>query len=171
GALPRASRAPRRRLPRCRRGTRRASWPRLRSTASCSGRAPGLPPPACRRTPWRAGAPPGSWRPLPISMPSPARNPRRTGPPCTAVPGPRRRRVTAGLGLLWRRDITDRLRRLAPYAAFDAAAPVVSDGALWWVSYGYLEAEAFPLVRAVESEGRPVRYLRAALVGAVNAAT
>ena len=81
------------------------------------------------------------------------------------------RRETDGLVLLWRRDITERLRRLAPYAAFDAAAPVVSDGALWWVSYGYLEAEAFPLVRAVESEGRPVRYLRAALVGAVNAAT
>src|SRR5207248_2239826 len=46
-----------------------------------------------------------------------------------------------------------------------------SDGALWWVSYGSLEAEAFPLVRAGESEGRPVRYRRAALVGAVNAAT
>jgi Uncharacterised protein family (UPF0182) len=39
------------------------------------------------------------------------------------------------------------------------------------VSYGYLEAAAFPLVRAVESEGRPLRYLRAALVGTVNAAT
>src|SRR5439155_376360 len=38
------------------------------------------------------------------------------------------RRETDGLVLLWRRDITDRLRRLAPYAAFDAAAPVVSDG-------------------------------------------
>ena len=81
------------------------------------------------------------------------------------------RRETDGLVLLWRRDVTERLRRLAPYAAFDAAAPVVSDGALWWVSYGYLEAESFPLVRAVESEGLPLRYLRAALVGAVNAAT
>ncbi len=81
------------------------------------------------------------------------------------------RRETDGLVLVWRRDVTERLRRLAPYAAFDAAAPVVGDGALWWVSYGYLEAATFPLVRAVESEGRPLRYLRAALVGTVNAAT
>jgi hypothetical protein len=81
------------------------------------------------------------------------------------------RHETDGLVLLWRRDVTERLRRLAPCAAFDAAAPLVADGALWWVSYGYLEADAFPLVRAVESEGRAVRYLRAALVGTVNAAT
>lgn len=81
------------------------------------------------------------------------------------------RRETDGLVLLWRRDVTERLRRLAPYAVFDAAAPVVGDGTLWWVSYGYLEADAFPLVRAVESEGRPLRYLRTALVGTVNAAT
>ena len=81
------------------------------------------------------------------------------------------RRETDGLVLLWRRDVTERLRRLAPYAVFDAAAPVVGDGSLWWISYGYLEADAFPLVRAFESEGRPLRYLRTALVGAVNAAT
>src|SRR5256886_9033401 len=60
------------------------------------------------------------------------------------------RRETDGLVLVWRRDVTERLRRLAPYAAFDAAAPVVGDGALWWVSYGYLEAATFPLARAVE---------------------
>jgi len=80
------------------------------------------------------------------------------------------RRETDGLVLLWRRDVTERLRRLAPYAAFDAATPVVANKALWWVSYGYLEADAFPLARAVESEGRTLRYLRAALVGMVNAA-
>ena len=81
------------------------------------------------------------------------------------------RRETDGLVLLWRRDVTERLRRLAPFAAFDAPAPLVGDAALWWVSYGYLEAEAFPLARAVESEGRSLRYLRPALVGAVNAAS
>ena len=80
------------------------------------------------------------------------------------------RHETDGLVLLWRRDVTERLRRLAPYAAFDAATPVVADKALWWVSYGYLEADAFPLARAVESEGRTLRYLRVALVGTVNAA-
>ena len=83
------------------------------------------------------------------------------------------RRETDGLVVLWRRDVTERLQRLAPYASFDAAAPVVGDGALWWVSYGYLEGDAFPLARAVESGGgggRPLRYLRAALVGTVSAA-
>ena len=81
------------------------------------------------------------------------------------------RRETDGLVLLWRRDVRERLQRLAPYAAFDAAAPIVGDGALWWVSYGYLEADVFPLTRAAELEGRPLRYLRAALVGTVNAAS
>src|SRR5439155_376361 len=88
------------------------------TTASGSGRAPGPPPPACRRTPWRAGAPPGSWRPLPISMPSPVRNPRRTGPRCTAVPG-------AGRGAPSRPSRTTRsfasrrFRRATPSAGSD----------------------------------------------------
>src|SRR2546423_1474449 len=54
------------------------------------------------------------------------------------------RHETDGLLLLWRRDVLERLGRLAPFASFDEAAPVVADSALWWVAYGYFAAEPFP---------------------------
>ena len=81
------------------------------------------------------------------------------------------RRETDGLVLLWRRSVLPRLRRLAPFATFDEPVPVVADSALWWVTYGYLDAEAFPLARPVDVDGRWLRYSRAALVATVNAAT
>ena len=78
---------------------------------------------------------------------------------------------TDGLALLWHRDVPDRLARLAPFARFDDATPVVADGALWWIAYGYLESASFPLARPVLWDGRDVRYLRAGLVGIVGAAS
>src|SRR5213593_1355492 len=81
------------------------------------------------------------------------------------------RSETDGLLLLWRRDVVERLQRLAPFAAFDAPVPLLAEGTLWWVTYGYLESEAFPLVRRVEWQGRPVRYVRAGLLGTVSAAS
>ena len=81
------------------------------------------------------------------------------------------RAETDGLVLLWRRDVAERLGRLAPFARFDVPVPVVADGALWWIAYGYVGMEAFPLARPVEWEGRGVRYLRAGFLGAVSAAT
>ena len=84
------------------------------------------------------------------------------------------RRETDGLVLLWRRDVPERLGRLAPFASFADAVPVVADSALWWVAYGYLEGEAFPLARPVddgEGGGDSLRYLRAGLLGSVNAAS
>lgn len=81
------------------------------------------------------------------------------------------RAETDGLHLLWRRDVVERLQRLAPFAAFDTPAPLVADGALWWIAYGYLRSETFPLARALSWEGQPVRYLRAGLVGTVHAAS
>ncbi len=82
------------------------------------------------------------------------------------------RAQTDGLVLLWRRDVIERLERLAPFASFEAATPLLADGALWWVSYGYVSAAAFPLVRplAFGGAGAPVRYWRAGLVGVVAAA-
>jgi hypothetical protein len=79
------------------------------------------------------------------------------------------RRETDDLVLLWRRDVTTRLERLAPFARFEPPTPVVADGALWWLSYGVLEAETFPLVRPLEPGPSPLRYRRVALVGTVNA--
>lgn len=81
--------------------------------------------------------------------------------------------------LVWRRDVTDRLGRLAPFAEFGTPTPVMRDGSLWWVSWGYVAHEAFPLVRPLpwsgprgrEEGSTDVRYLSAGLVGAVRVAT
>src|SRR2546425_3592164 len=78
---------------------------------------------------------------------------------------------TDGLALLRHRDVPDRLARLAPFARFADATPVVADGALWWIAYGYLESASFPLARRVLRDGRDVRYLRAGVVGMVGAAS
>lgn len=79
--------------------------------------------------------------------------------------------TAGGRVLLWRRDVTDRLERLAPFAQFGAPAPAIRDGALWWVSWGYVSHAAFPLVRPLDSRNGEVRYVRAGLVGAVRAGT
>jgi len=81
------------------------------------------------------------------------------------------RAETDGRVLLWRRDAVDRLQRLAPFADFGAPIPALADSALWWVSWGYVSSETFPLARALPWRERPVRYLRAGLLGAVRAAT
>jgi hypothetical protein len=78
---------------------------------------------------------------------------------------------TRGLRLLWRRDVTERLSRLAPFAAFDTPLPILLDGALWWVSYGYVQGTAFPLVAPATMGGRRVRYARAGVLGLVRGAT
>ncbi len=89
-----------------------------------------------------------------------------------ALQGPSLTRAeTDGRVLLWRRDVTERLERLAPFADFGEPVPVLADSALWWVSWGYLASEHFPLARELSWRGRPVRYLRAGLLGAVRAAT
>ena len=76
-----------------------------------------------------------------------------------------------GRVLLWRRDVTERLQRLAPFARFGAPAPALRDGALWWLSWGYVSHDAFPLVRSLPWRDDDVRFLHAGLVGAVRGAT
>src|SRR5207247_129514 len=76
-----------------------------------------------------------------------------------------------GKVLLWRRDVTERLQRLAPFARFGAATPVLRNGALWWVSWGYVSHDAFPLVRPLPWREEQPRFLRAGIVGAVRVAT
>lgn len=76
-----------------------------------------------------------------------------------------------GRELLWRRDVTDRLERLAPFARFGVPTPALRDGVLWWMSWGYVSHEAFPLVRPLAWRDGNVRYFRAGLVGAVRAGT
>jgi hypothetical protein len=83
--------------------------------------------------------------------------------------------VTSGVGgdavVAWRRSVTERLEHLAPFAHFAEPYPVVVDGRLHWLSSGYLTAETFPISRDVLWRGERVRYLRAGLVGVVDART
>jgi len=63
------------------------------------------------------------------------------------------------------------VERVAPFARFDAAEPVLVGGALWWVTYGYVESDLFPLVAAVPWGGGEVRYRRAGFVAGLDAHT
>ncbi len=76
-----------------------------------------------------------------------------------------------GKVLLWRRDVAERLQRLAPFARFGTPAPVLRNGALWWASWGYVSHDAFPLVRPLPWGDGEVRFLRAGLIGAVRVTT
>ncbi|HWC72605.1 MAG TPA: UPF0182 family protein, partial [Gemmatimonadales bacterium] len=73
--------------------------------------------------------------------------------------------------LLWRRDVTERLERLAPFASFGTPVPIVRGGALWWVSWGYVSHAAFPFTRPLPWNDVDVRYLRAGLLGGVRVST
>jgi len=79
--------------------------------------------------------------------------------------------ATDGRVVVWRRDVADRLSRLAPFATFGDPTPALEGQALWWISWGYVTSEAFPLARSLSWRDRPVRYVRAGLIGAVRAAT
>ncbi len=67
------------------------------------------------------------------------------------------------------RAVGGRLARYAPFARFGAAYPVIADGTLLWAAAGYVSSETYPLSAPVEWRGRVVRYLRAGIVGVVNA--
>ena len=73
--------------------------------------------------------------------------------------------------LLWRRDVTYRLERLAPFARFGDPTPAIRNGKLWWVSWGYVSHEAFPFTRPIAWRDGEIRYLRGSLIGAVRAGT
>ncbi len=73
--------------------------------------------------------------------------------------------------VLWDRSVGDRLEAVAPFADFGAAHPAVVDGRLFWTAFGYVASNTFPLVPRVEWRGTAVGYLRAGLVGVVEAAT
>ncbi|HEX4562001.1 MAG TPA: UPF0182 family protein [Gemmatimonadales bacterium] len=81
------------------------------------------------------------------------------------------RSAVAGRTLLWRRDAVERFEALAPFARFERAVPVLVRDSLWWVSWGSVEEEAFPLVDTEMVNGRIVRYRQSGLVGALNAVT
>ncbi len=75
----------------------------------------------------------------------------------------------AGGGVAWRRDTEERLTAVAPFAQWGAARPRIVAGQLVWVSDGYFHATSFPGVAPTPWRGRPISYLRAGLVGVVDA--
>lgn len=77
--------------------------------------------------------------------------------------------ASRGRTLVWRRDAVERFEALAPFARFEMPAPVLVGDSLWWISWGSVEADAFPLVDTVMIDGRTIRYHRSGLVGALNA--
>lgn len=77
--------------------------------------------------------------------------------------------VPASRPILWRRAVTARLDRYAPFAGFGAPYPVVVERRLWWLAWGYTWAEAFPFSVVSRWRERNVRYLRASLIGVVDA--
>ncbi len=77
--------------------------------------------------------------------------------------------LTANSIVAWHRDAAERLQRVAPFARFERPYPVVIDGRLQWVSFGYVASASFPLTRRARWLGRNVRYLRAGMVGVVDA--
>jgi uncharacterized membrane protein (UPF0182 family) len=79
------------------------------------------------------------------------------------------RSVPGSARLLWHRGITGRLDRYAPFARFGSPYPVVAEGRLLWAAWGYVSAEAFPFSVAARWRGSEVRYLRASLLGLVDA--
>jgi hypothetical protein len=69
----------------------------------------------------------------------------------------------------WRTDPEERLAEVAPFAQWGSARPRIVDGRLVWISDGYFHAISFPGVAPTPWRGRPVSYLRAGLVGVVDA--
>ncbi len=71
--------------------------------------------------------------------------------------------------VVWRRAVSERLQRYAPFAAFGRPYPAVADGRLYWLAEGYVSSRTFPFSISVRWRGRQVRYLRAPFLGVVDA--
>ncbi|MEJ2238550.1 MAG: UPF0182 family protein [Gemmatimonadales bacterium] len=81
----------------------------------------------------------------------------------------RSREVRSGARILWRRDVSERLSALAPFAVFGEPYPVVVEHRLWWMADGYVYSDESPFAPRVEWLGRTTGYVRAGLVGVVDA--
>jgi hypothetical protein len=73
--------------------------------------------------------------------------------------------------VLYWRDVPQRLARLYPFAAFDAAQPVLVDGRLVWVADAYLASTRYPLAQRLSWHGDAINFLTAAYVATVDAET
>lgn len=71
--------------------------------------------------------------------------------------------ITPDSRIVYRRQILDRARALAPFLTFlpeGGALPVIDEGRVLWIIDGYTASATFPFSRDTVFEGRPVSYLR-----------
>jgi uncharacterized membrane protein (UPF0182 family) len=72
--------------------------------------------------------------------------------------------------LLMHRDVTDRLRHLAPFLRWDQRPQVaVVDGRVLFLAHGYTTSDSFPYSAPIEVGGREVNYIRGSVVATVDA--
>lgn len=79
--------------------------------------------------------------------------------------------VTAESRVLMRRNINDRIRRVAPFLTYDSDPYIVinDDGRLFWMIDAYTTSERFPYSRHYDLNGRAVNYLRNSVKVTVDA--
>ncbi|MGQ0814286.1 MAG: UPF0182 family protein, partial [Gemmatimonadota bacterium] len=81
--------------------------------------------------------------------------------------------LTNGSHLAFRRRVSERVRTIAPFIAWDPDPyPVVANGHVVWLIDGYSATTTFPLSRGIENEAiGSVRYLRNSVKATIDAAT
>ena len=79
--------------------------------------------------------------------------------------------VTADSELLMRRNIRDRVSRIAPFLIYDDDAYIVvgADGGLYWMIDAFTVADSYPYSRQILFRGQPVNYIRNSVKVVINA--
>ena len=79
--------------------------------------------------------------------------------------------VTADSELLMRRNIRDRISRIAPFLIYDDDAYIVvgADGGLYWMIDAFTVADSYPYSRQILFRGQPVNYIRNSVKVVINA--
>jgi len=81
---------------------------------------------------------------------------------------------TSETRLLWRRNVHDRVRRIAPFLEFDDDPyPVLADGRIVWIIDAYTRTDRFPYSQPLRLRGygRRINYIRNAVKVTVDAVT
>ena len=79
--------------------------------------------------------------------------------------------VTSDSELLMRRNIRDRISRIAPFLIYDDDAYIVvsADGGLYWMIDAFTVADSYPYSRQILFRGQPVNYIRNSVKVVINA--
>ena len=81
--------------------------------------------------------------------------------------------VTPDSELLMRRNIRERINRIAPFLIYDDDAYIVvgDDGGLYWIIDAFTVANTYPYSRQILFRGQPVNYIRNSVKVVINAYT